>query len=302
MPIAMHQGQVEIDEALVRRLLERQFPRWTDLDIREVESSGTDNAIYRFGADMMARLPLRASAAPQVLKERDWLPRLAPGLPLPIPTPLATGTPGEGYPWPWSIRPWLLGETPSARADGTSVEIGEGLAGFMSALHALDAADGPRPGRHNFGRGVPLARRDEITRAAISALDGDIDANAVTRAWQAALAAPVWDRDPVWIHGDPSPGNLLVADGRLAAVIDFGCLGVGDPACDMMVAWTFLSGRGRAAFRRGLSVDEATWSRGRGWALSVSLVQLPYYRDTNPALVESSRLVIEAVLADSESG
>ena len=278
-------------------LLAAQFPRWAALPIDPVPSSGTDNALYRLGSDMVVRLPRIHWAVEQVAKEQRWLAALAPHLPLAIPTPLALGEPDLGYPWQWSVYRWLDGEavTPASMTDRKRAAID--LAGFLAALQRVDAADGPPPGAHNSNRGEPLAERDASTRRAIAALQGEIDSDAVTAAWEASLQAPPWSGTPVWIHGDLAASNLLAREGRLGAVIDFGCLGVGDPAVDLMIAWEFLAPV-RDLLCTTLAVEDATWARGRGWALTTALVALPYYRDTNPALVASARQRIDAVLAD----
>ena len=297
----MHADEVETDIALVRRLLAAQFPQWADLVLATVPSAGTDNAIYRLGEDLAVRLPRVVGATGQVAKEQQWLPRLAPHLPLAIPVPLALGTPGEGYPWPWSVCRWLDGENPAIGGIADSRQAGTDLAHFIATLQQIDPTGGPPPGQHNAFRGVPLAMRDAPTRAAITALHGRFESGALTAAWDAALQAPAWHGPPVWLHGDLLTGNVLVTGRRLRAVIDFGCLGVGDPACDVMAAWTLFSGESREAFRAALRVDEATWARGRGWALSVALIQLPYYWDTNPLLVASARRTVDEVLADCQS-
>ena len=295
----MHADEVDIDASLVRRLLAAQFPHWANLPIEPVRSAGTDNAIYRLGDDMAVRLPRIHWATQQAEKERQWLPRLAPHLPLAIPVPLAMGEPAEGYPWRWSVYRWLSGENAAGGRIADLRLAAVDMAQFIAALRRIDATGGPRPGTYNSGRGVPLAERDAETRAAIASLGGLIDAGAVTAAWDAALRAPAWDGPLVWIHGDLQAGNLLVEQGRLSAVIDFGCLGAGDPACDLSIAWTLFSGASRDAFRAALAVDDAAWARGRGWALSVALIALPYYLETNPVIVAASRHAIEEVLADS---
>jgi aminoglycoside phosphotransferase (APT) family kinase protein len=297
----MHPGEVDTDVSLVRRLLTAQFPQWAGLPIAPVHSAGTDNAIYRLGDAMAVRLPRIAWAVGQVDKEHRWLPRLAPRLPLAIPVPLAKGWPAAGYPWPWSVYPWLDGENAAIARIDHLCDAATTLARFIGALQRIDPTGGPPAGEHNFFRGVPLAERDMHVRAAITDLHGRIDADAVTAAWEAALHAPAWRRPPVWIHGDLQAGNLLVRRGRLSAVIDFGGLGVGDPACDLMAAWTLFAGASRDVFRTALAVDDATWTRGRGWALSVALIALPYYWDTNPVIVGHARHAIDEILADSMS-
>lgn len=293
----MHADELDIDVSLVRRLLAAQFPRWTDLPLEQVEHAGTDNAIYRLGEEMSVRLPRIHWAVGQAEKEQRWLPTFAPYLPLAVPVPLATGRPGEGYPWPWSISPWLDGEEATADGIADLREAATDLARFVAALQAIDLDGAPRA-----SRGVPLAMRDAPTREAIEALRGTIDADAATEAWNAALGAPVWHGRPVWVHGDLLPGNLLVEQGKWSGVIDFGGLGVGDPACDLMIAWALFAGESRDAFRAALSVDDATWARGRGHALSWALVFIPYYVDTNPVGVAAARRALDEVLADHASG
>ena len=248
----MHADEMEIDVSLVVRLVAAQFPQWADLPIEPVRSAGTDNALYRLGDEMVVRLPRIHWAVGQVQKEREWLPRLAPLLPLAIPVPLATGMPAEDYPWEWSIYPWLEGENATVERIADPDEAATLLARFVAALQRIDAAGGPLPGEHNSSRGVPLATRDARTRAVIASLAGEIEVDAVTAAWEAALQAPEWNGPPVWIHGDLQSGNLLAMEGRLSAVIDFGCLGVGDPACDVMTAWLYLSAETRDVFRAAL--------------------------------------------------
>jgi aminoglycoside phosphotransferase (APT) family kinase protein/GNAT superfamily N-acetyltransferase len=289
----MHANELDTDVSLVGRLLAAQFPQWADLPIEPVLSAGTDNAIYRLGDDLAVRLPRIDWAVGGVDKDFRLLPMLAPLLPLAIPVPLAKGTPAEGYPWEWGVYRWLEGENPTVGRIADRDSLAKDLAQFIEALHRIDLTGGPPA-----TRGVPLAMRDEPTRAAIAALRGTIDTGATTAAWEAALRTPAWSGPSVWIHGDLSPGNLLLQGDQLTAVIDFAGAGVGDPACDLIVAWNLLPTDARSVFRSELGVDAATWARGRGWALSVALIQLPYYRDTNPALAENARHVIREVLAD----
>jgi aminoglycoside phosphotransferase (APT) family kinase protein len=294
----MHADEVATSVPLVRRLVVEQFPHWADLPIAPVPSAGTDNALYRLGDAMVVRLPRIEGATSQVEKEQRWLPRIAPHLPLAIPEPLAMGEPGAGYPWRWSVYRWLGGESVTAAPFADPVAAARDLAAVIAAQQRIDVTDGPRPGPHNSSRGVPLALRDASTRESIAALRGTIDTNAALAGWEAALVAQPWQGAPVWIHGDLQSGNLLSLGGRLSGVIDFGCLAGGDPACDLMVAWNLFSGESRRAFRAALAVDDATWARGRGWALSVGVIALPYYRTTNPVLAGISRRAIDAVLAD----
>lgn len=292
----MHADELDVDPSLVARLVAAQFPQWAHLPLEPVFPGGTDNIIYRLGGDMAVRLPRTPRATGEVDEDLRRLPTLAPLLPLGIPVPLARGMPAEGYPWEWGIYRWLEGESATIERIADPRRAATDLARFLAALQRLDTAGG-RPGT---SRGVPLRKRDRDTREAIAALDGEVDAEAATAAWEAALRVPEWQRAPVWIHGDLIPGNILVDGGRLSAVIDFSALCVGDPACDVMVAWTLLSAEARDVFRAALEVDDATWARGRGWALSWALIALPYYLDTNPVMVRDARRTIAEVLADRE--
>ena len=292
MAVKMHADELDIPTSLVAQLLADQFPQWAGLTLSPVPSAGTDNALYRLGDELAVRLPRIHWAVGQVEKEMAWLPKLAPYLPLSIPEPLALGEPGHGYPWRWGVYGWLEGAnaTPEQIADPRQAALD--LAEFVAAIQRLDFADAPT------GRGVPLAERDEAVRAVIPALGADYDVDLLTGAWETFLHTPPWPGPPTWHHGDLHVGNLLACNGRLSAVIDFSCLGVGDPACDVMAAWLFLSKENRAIFRSALEVDDDTWARGKGWALSMGLMALPYYRFTNPVLAGIARRAIEEVLAD----
>lgn len=246
---------------------------------------------------MLVRLPSAAAYALQVEKEHRWLPRLAPLLPLPVPVPLAMGAPVDEYPWHWSVYRWIEGETATLERIASLPQFAAGLAQFLVALQRVDPAGGPAPGQHNFFRGGPLSVYDGETRQAIAALDGKIDTGAASAVWEVALAA-TWHGAPVWFHGDVSWGNLLVRQGALSAVIDFGTSGVGDPSCDLAIAWTLFEGKSREVFRAGLQADEATWARGRGWTLWKALITVAGHTDINPVEVEKSRRVIDEVLAD----
>ncbi len=294
----MHSDEVDTDASLVRRLLTAQFPQWAHLPLTPVPSAGTDNALYRLGDDMAVRLPRIHWAVGQVAKEQEWLPRIAPFLPLAIPLPLVKGEPGEGYPWHWSVYRWLEGENATRERITDQRQAALDLAEFIIALRRIDATGGPPPGPHNSERGEPLIIRDAPTRKAITILQDTIDADAATAVWDAAIHAPAWSGPPVWIHGDLQSGNLLAVRGRLSAVIDFGCLGVGDPACDVMPAWLYLSAETRDVFRAALQVDDATWARGRGWALTFGLIALPYYQNTNLILAGIARRAIQEALTD----
>lgn len=297
MEARMHADEVPTDSGLVRRLLAAQFPQWAALPISPVASAGTDNAIYRLGDELAVRLPRIHWATGQIAKERAWLPRLAPHLPLKLPIQLASGAPAAGYPYEWGIYRWIAGASAAEAALGDLEEAAATLARFIIALQQLDPAGGPHAAEHGL-RGVPLALRDAATRAAIAAMGSTIDADAALRVWEQALRAPEWGRPPVWFHGDLLPGNLLVQDGRLRAVIDWSGLGVGDPACDLICAWALFSGPSRRAFRDALAADDATWARARGQALSQAVIFIPYYLHTNLVGVTRARRTLDALLAD----
>ncbi|MFI8949842.1 aminoglycoside phosphotransferase family protein [Streptomyces sp. NPDC053750] len=290
-------SDLPLDERLVRRLVGRQFPQWAELPVERFPSGGTVNAMYRLGDELVVRLPLIEGGVEDVARERTWLPRLSALLPVAIPEVLGAGAPADGFPWPWSVYRWLPGGIPEAGALSEPVPLAEDLAGFVAAMREITLPDAP--GAH---RGGPLSTQDAETRAAIGELRGlaqeGIDCDAVTAVWEDALRAPEWDGPPVWLHADLMPGNLLVDGGRLSSVIDFGCMGVGDPACDLFPAWNLLPADAREVFRDALGVDDATWRRGRGRALSQAVIALPYYRETNPAMAHNARHVIRAVLGE----
>lgn len=286
-----------IDVALVKRLIATQFPQWGGLPIRPVEHGGWDNRTFHLGDGMIVRLPSNGSYAKQVQKEQFWLPKLASHLPLPIPAPVAMGMPDENYPWHWSIYKWLEGEIAKTERISELKQFAVDLAKFLVALQGIDPTGGPVPGAHNFHRGGSLAVYDGQTREAIIALQDKIDTDLAAEIWEAALDA-TWRGTPVWFHGDISFGNLLVRNGTLNAVIDFGTSGVGDPSCDLAITWTMFHGESRQAFRTALPLDEATWARGRGWTLWKALIVYAGLGGTNPLEAENSRKVLEEVLAD----
>jgi aminoglycoside phosphotransferase (APT) family kinase protein len=290
-------GAPPVDEDLVRELVSAQFPEWTGLALRRWPSGGTVNAMYRLGADMVVRLPLVEDGAEDVAMERVWLPRLASRLPTAIPEVLGAGRPAGGYPWPWSVYRWLPGEHPRVGALRDPVPLAEELADFVIAMRSIALPEAPAA-----YRGGPLASLDASTRAAIERLRGipeeGVDCDAVAAVWEDALRTPGWDGPPVWLHADLMPGNLLVEGDRLCSVIDFGCMGVGDPACDLFPAWNLLPTDGRDAFRAALGVDDATWCRGRARTLSQALIALPDHREANPAMADNARHVIRTVLDD----
>jgi aminoglycoside phosphotransferase (APT) family kinase protein len=263
--------QVEINEFLVNRLIKAQFPYWQELPIQQVLPGGWDNRTFRLGEKMLVRMPSAAEYALKVEKEQEWLPKLKPYLPQPIPVPLAMGKPDCGYPWRWSIYEWLEGETASINSITNLEQFAIDLATFIKALHCIDNKQGLLPGIHNFYRGGDLKIYDAQTQQAILVLQDKIDGNRVKRIWQTALSSN-WQADPVWVHGDISLGNLVVQKGKLAGVIDFGGMAIGDPACDLVTSWTLFYGESRKIFCETLALDAKTWERAKGWALWKALI------------------------------
>jgi aminoglycoside phosphotransferase (APT) family kinase protein len=288
-------AEMPIDIPLVRRLVTAQFPQWASLAVEPVESAGWDNAIFRLGPDLAVRLPRRRVSAEHVPTEHQWLPVLAAQLPLPVPVPVGHGMPEDGYPWHWTVCPWLSGELAALASVADLDQAATSLARFVAALQAIDPAGGSR---HEF-RGVSLAAHDRNARTAAALLKDSIDVGSALAVWDAALTVPAWTGLPVWMHGDLHPANLLVERHELSAVIDFGLLGVGDPACDLSVAWTYLPADARDVFQHALAADDATWSRGRGWALLFGLRAAAYSAD-NPLLADIGRSTLVQVLADFE--
>ncbi|MDX2379871.1 MAG: aminoglycoside phosphotransferase family protein [Acidimicrobiia bacterium] len=292
----MHADEIETDEELVRELLAGQFPSWAHLPVVRVESYGTDHDIYRLGNDLVVRIPRIASATAQAAKEGEWLPQLAPHLPLAVPDQVVRGRPTASCPHEWSIYTWLQGQN----ANGTIVDrdcAARDLAAFVRALRSIDTTGAHTRPAH--ARGSPLAELDDAVRRAIVDLADRIDASTVLRSWDESVTADLWSGGETWVHGDLLPGNLLVVDGRLSAIIDWGTLQVGDPACDLQPAWNVFSGPSRETFRRALDVDEASWLRGRGWALYQAISALAYYWNTNPGIIRQAHNALREVLGAS---
>ena len=285
----MHVHEFEIDEALVRRLLAEQFPLWVDLPLRRIEPGGTVNAIFRLGDELAVRLPRHEGPTEADREEIEWLPRLAPVLPVEIPVPVAQGRPSGDYPWFWEIHRWVEGDSlPVEEID--AIQAAHDLAALVRALQRVNPAGAPR------GRGIPLRERDTEIRYWLARFDGD---PAVTREWERALTATPWDGPPVWHHGDLDARNWLVRDGRISGVIDWGSMGVGDPACDVMVAWKLHSPAARDAFREALPTDDATWARARGWVLSQAVAILAYYTpENNATLYREAETWLDLVLSE----
>ncbi len=290
----LHADQIDTSVALVQRLLAEQFPQWAGLPVRRVEEFGTDHHLYRLGDDLVARLPIIGWAVDQARSDERWLPRLAPHLPVALPVPLAVGEPGHGYPFPWAVVAWIPGSTPDE--DTLRAALARDLAGFVRSLHGIDASDGPP--KTGTSRGTPLARLDDGVRRTLDASPRLRDlAGDVLAVWEDAVAAPAYDGPPVWIHGDLMAGNLLVRDGRLSAVIDWGGLGTGDPAPDLCPAFWLFDGDSRAAYVAAVGHDDATLRRARGWIIAPAVSGVDYYAETFPAMaqrgLDSLRVVID---------
>jgi aminoglycoside phosphotransferase (APT) family kinase protein len=296
----MHADEIDIDADLVRGLLAAHFPRWAGLPITRVASAGTENAMFRLGTDLAARLPMIAGATAGIVREQQWLPKLAPHLPVAVPEVIGVGEPTEDFPWQWSVCRWLTGCNPEVDSLAEPEDLAIDLAEFISALRAVDPTGGPRQGRSG-----ELANRDDATVAALEASRGlvdilDADIDALRGIWAEAVTIP-GSAQHAWAHGDLSPGNMLTDQGRLRAVIDFSGVGVGDPTVDLIVAWNLLPAPARPILRAALDVDDETWARGRAWALSIAAIQLPYYDTTNPALASNSRHVLAQIVADERT-
>jgi aminoglycoside phosphotransferase (APT) family kinase protein len=283
-PLRMHADEVDVDEALVHRLLAAQFPHLADRPLTIVEPWGTDNALWRLGDDLVVRMPRIRSAVGQVGREATWLPRLAPRLSVGVPEPVAVGEPAAGYPYPWAVHRWLPGDGAALDRIDDPTAFALDLAQVVRDLAAVPT-DGAPAARN---RARPLHDYDGPTRWVIDSARHLIDADAATAVWEEALAAPPFTGPPVWVHGDLE-GNCLVRDGRLSGLVDWGSACVGDPAVDVQVVWSPLFTDGsRQAFLDALDVDDATLARSRGAAINQACAALPYYLDTYPLIVERS--------------
>lgn len=294
--VKMHKNEWDIDATLVRYLVEKQCPQWTNLSIEPVVSSGTDNALFHLGQEYIVRLPRLDGGTPNINKECEWLPKLATFLPFPISMPEYKGHPDDAYPYAWTIAKWNKGNTPEFEKGNEFIELAKDLAKFINALHAINLPNGPLS-----RRGIPLNSEvlDLEVGDAIAQLKDEMDTLTITALWQELSNIPYWPKDPVWIHGDLLPGNILVEQNRLSAVIDFSDVGIGDPACDLIPAWSLFNDETRMIFKNHLNdIDEDTWQRGRGWALSIALIALPYYKHSNPVFASVAKTMLEQVLVD----
>ncbi|KQX07506.1 MULTISPECIES: aminoglycoside phosphotransferase family protein [unclassified Leifsonia] len=289
----MHANQLPVDADLVRRLLAEQYPAWASLPVSPL-ATGTVNAMFRLSDDKVVRLPFLERAAADILFEQRWLPVLGTALPVRLPRVLAVGAASLDYPCPWLVLDWLPGHTPMPGMLGPGLAdslVGD-LAGLLAALRRIDTADAPPGYRSGTFHGL-----DDAVRSSVAAVDDLVDAAPLISLWDDSLAAAPWSEPAVWTHGDLLSGNLLVDDGRLIGVLDLACAGVGDPACDLLAAWSILPPDARSRLRVVLDVDDDTWRRGRGWAIAQASIALAYYRDTFPVMAETSLHMLREVAA-----
>lgn len=294
---AMVPGRLHIKSDLVEKLVRQQFPLWSQLTVKPVPKSGWDNYSFRLGDELVVRLPSAKCYAAQVKKEQQWLPVLAQHLSYSIPHPVAKGEPTEDYPFSWSIYQWIKGENADTLSRDKFNQFATDAADFLNELHQIDSENGPQPGEHNFFRGAAPSVYESETKQVISTLQDLIDTEAALLVWEEALSSE-WTKKPVWIHGDFSAGNILVRDSRLAAIIDFGCMGIGDPACDLVLAWTFLTDESREIFKSQLNIDANTWSRARGWALWKALISLVDIQDKSSTSTQVQLKIINDVVRE----
>jgi aminoglycoside phosphotransferase (APT) family kinase protein len=290
---------IEIDVDLVSKLINSQFPEWSTLDVKPVKKSGNDNRTFHLGNSMSVRLPSEEAYVSQVEKEQKWLPILAKRLSTPISEPLAKGFPSGDYPYPWSVNKWLDGETLTLENIDNVNQFANDLGRFLVDLQSIDTTGGPLAGEHNFYRGGDLVVYDEECRDAINHIN-KFNKHLLKEIWELALASK-WDNEPVWVHGDIAPGNILIKNGNLFAVIDFGILGVGDPSCDAAMSWTFFDESSRKVFKTALDFDGETWNRARGWALWKALITYNYYEHSNKAMADESFNTIKTILEEYET-
>jgi aminoglycoside phosphotransferase (APT) family kinase protein len=302
----MHDDEIEISDELVRRLIERDTPELGDRLLRRVRAPGSSNALFRLGADHLVRLPRQPGGGSTIETEARWLPRLAPILPVPVPEVVTVGQPGFGYPERWAVTGWIAGRGPATpEPPGPSADALAGdLASFVTALHAAEvpAEAGDDPALWSY-RARPLSDIDANIRQYVEDCRGltdlPIDLDACLEIWAEAVALPAPADEPArWVHADLLAENLLVRDGRLAAVLDFGGLAVGDPSVDLVVAWEVLGPGARQLFRSSLALDDITWLRGRGWALAIAVMTFPYYWHSLPTRCAARLAMARQVLAD----
>lgn len=287
---------IGITKDLARKLIVEQFPEYSHLQITDVEKQGHDNRTYRLGEHMLIRMPTDADYALKVPKEQALLPQLAKRLSVNVPAPVKMGKPSANYPYPFSIYKWLLGKSINllTLTAQDKEQLAVDLAKFLKELQAISNVEGPGPGQHNWWRGDHVSVYDKGAREQIAELAEIIDASKALALWDKACATK-WDKKPVWIHGDFAIGNILMDDGKLSAVIDFGGAAVGDPACDLVIAWTYLFGKAREIFISEMDMDTDTWLRARGWALWKATFDLCQITDKRSHEAEAQKRIIDEV-------
>lgn len=284
-----------INVSLVQKLISEQFPHWSHLRITPVEHGGWDNRTFHLGSSMLIRLPSAQEYAAKVKIEQHWLPQLASHLSVVIPTPLAMGKPTEEYPFNWSVYQWIDGQIATKANIDNMHQFAEDLASFILELHVIDTYNGPLPGKHNFYRGAPLKIYDHEVKQACRILENSIDTHKLLTIWNNACAS-TWNRPPVWLHGDLAPSNIILKNGILHGIIDWGGMAIGDPACDLAIAWTFFDYESREIFKHVLNLDNQTWDRGCGWALWKALIIYAELPGTNPLGKEESQQILDRIL------
>lgn len=284
---------MNINVALVKKLISEQFPEWKDLEIKPVKNGGHDNRTFHLGEEMTVRLPSDKGYEPQVQKEAIWLPLLVKKVSFPITEPIAQGNPTANYPYAWSINKWIPGETVSKKNINDMV-LAKELAKYLLELESIPATNGPIAGAHNFYRGGDLKVYNLETREAIEQLRDKVDTQKCSLIWAQALSSK-WEKEPVWVHGDIAPGNLLVSNGHLKGIIDFGILGTGDPSCDLAMAWTYFDKDSRELFIKHMNLDKKTWQRAKGWALWKALIS---FNSPEEKIKENARHTVNAILTD----
>ncbi len=286
------------NEDLVRRMITKQFPQWSHLTIRPVAEMGNDNRTFHLGDTMSVRLPSQKCYAAQAQKEQYFLPKLQKHLTMKIPTIVGEGEACDEFPYAWSIYAWIDGETAKRENIVDKVQFAKDLAEFLLAFQSIDCSCGPVAGEHNFYRGGDLAVYNQETREVIACLEGYFDSEQLLSLWEESLQSK-WDKPPVWVHGDLVATNMLVKDGKLHAIIDFGILGVGDPACDLSMYWTFFDKEEREVFKKTLALDEDTWIRARGWVLWKSLLLFREYLGNDERKEQEAKRIIMDILEDT---
>lgn len=299
--VTVHEGEIVVDEAVVRSLVRQQCPQWGDLLLVRA-GAGTDNTTYRLGDGLAVRLPRTAGKAVSLRKEQAWLPHLRPLLPRPVPEPVFAGTPAAGFPLPWAIYRWIDGVEAQVGAVEDWARFGTDLAAFVDVLHHIDLAGVTRAGELEWYRGGSLQSCDDWISACLDDCRGiagvDLDVETLERLWRDALGLPEPSSPHVWLHGDLKPTNLLVRGGKLHAVVDFGCLSVGFPDAEHSTVWD-LPDPARQAYWNRLSLDELTWRRARAWAIAVGASGISYYQTTFPSFVAECQTRLRAILDDT---